>query len=106
VTVLDEARADLRSDQALAVEDANCVAAEADEQRGDDVVAGQRLEERRQPHRAVLVLMWEPERRSYNNGLAGELDPHHSVGIARPALRTLERGQPLADVLPADEAGH
>jgi len=91
VTVLDEARADLRSDQAFAVEDANRVAAKPDEQRSDDVVVGQRLEERRQPHRAVLVLMCEPERRSYDDGLAGELDPHHSVGIARPALLTLER---------------
>jgi hypothetical protein len=45
VAVLDEARADLRGDKALAVENSDRVPAVADEQRGDDVVVGDRLEQ-------------------------------------------------------------
>src|SRR5207302_10144098 len=51
VAVLDEARADLRGDEAFPVEDPDRVAAEADEQRGDDVVVGNRLEQRPEAHR-------------------------------------------------------
>ena len=60
---LDEARADLRGDQALALEDADRIAAEPHEQRGDQVILVQRLEQRRQLDLLVLARVREAERR-------------------------------------------
>ena len=96
VPPLDEARADLRRDQALALENADRVAAEADEQRRDEVVGRQRVEQRPELDPPVLALVREPERRSDDDHLVGRLDPHRPVGISRPPRLALERRQALA----------
>jgi hypothetical protein len=78
--------------------------AEANEQGGDDVVGGERGEQRRQLHRFVPALVRESKRWSDNNGFVGQLDRGRSAGIDRPPLLAFERGQPLAHVLAPDEA--
>src|SRR6266576_2406635 len=85
VAALDEAGADLGGDEALAFEDADRVAAEPDEQRRDDVVGRQRLEQRLQAHDPVLARVREPERRADGDHLTGGLDSRGSVGIGRAA---------------------
>src|SRR5207342_969382 len=103
VLALDEARADLRVDQPLALENADRVAAEPDEQRGDQTILLERLEERTELDAVVLALVREPERGTHGNGLGGSLDPDDPVRIARPPRFSLERGEPFAHVLAADE---
>src|SRR6266566_827652 len=106
VPAFDEAGADLRGDEALAFEDADRVAAEPDEQRRDDVVGRQRLEQRLQAHDPVLARVREPERRADGDHLTGGLDSHQAVCVGRPPWLAFERPQALADVLAADEARH
>src|SRR5207248_1243180 len=106
VPALDEARADLCGHDSVAVEDSNCVAAEANQQGGDAVVGVQLREQRRQVHRVVLRLVREPKGWSDDHGLLRQLDPGPSTGIDRPALLAFEPGQPLAHVLAPDEASH
>src|SRR6266480_1852014 len=105
VPAFDEAGADLRGDEALAFEDADRVAAEPDEQRRDDVVGRQRVEQRLQAHDPVLARVREPERRADGDHLTGGLDSHQAVCVGRPPWLAFERPQALADVLAADEAG-
>src|SRR6266566_1375719 len=106
VPALDEAGADLGGDEALAVEDPDGVAAEPDEQRRDDVVGGQRLEQRLQAHDLVLARGREPERRADGEHFTGRLDSHGSVGIGRASRLSFQRRQALANVLAAYEARH
>ena len=70
MAAFDEAGAHFRGDEALALEDPDGVAAEPNEQRGDDVIRAQRLEERRQLDRFVSGLVREPERRPDDKRLA------------------------------------
>src|SRR5262249_31902308 len=63
VAVLDEPSADLRAHEPLSVEHAGGVAAEAHEKDGDQVVAHDLLEERRDVDRVVRAGVREPERR-------------------------------------------
>src|SRR5436190_1557728 len=106
MAALDEAGADLRGDQALALEDAYGVAAEADEQRGDDVVRRERFEERLELDRLVLGLVREAERRPDGDALVGGFDACSAAGVdGAPGLRG-ERLQALADVFAAYVAGH
>jgi hypothetical protein len=90
----------------FAVEDSACVAAEAHEQGGDEVVGGERREQRPQVHRLVPSLVRESKGWSHDDGFVGQLDPGRSVGIDRPALLAFEPGEPLAHVLAPDEAPH
>src|SRR6266550_3594965 len=105
MAALDEAGADLRGDQPLAVEDADRVTAEADEQRSDDMIGGQRLEQRLELHDLVLALVREPERRSDDDQVAGGLDSRLSAGVGGATALALQRRHALADVLATDEAG-
>src|SRR5436190_8413544 len=106
MAALDEAGADLRGDQALAVEDADGVAAKPNQQRRHNMVGRQRVEQRLQPYDVVLALVRKTERRPDDNRLAGSLDSCLTLGVVRPPRLALERRQALADVRATDEAGH
>ncbi len=80
---LDEARADLGCDEVLAFEDADCVASEPHEDRGDEMVLGERVEERLQPDGVVFPLVRKAEGRPDGDLEAVELDPGPPAGVAR-----------------------
>jgi hypothetical protein len=106
VATLDEARAHLRADELLALEDPDRVPAQPHEHGGDDMILGDRLEQRREPNLVVLRLVRESERRSRDDRLARQLDPDEPVCIGRPAFLTLERSEALAHVLASHVPGH
>ena len=106
VPALDEARADLGGDEPLALEDADRVAAQAHEQRGDDVVLRERLEQRPELDPLVHARVREAERRPDGDRLVGGLDPRRAVGVGRAAGQPGQRLEPLAHVLASDVARH
>ena len=98
--------ADLGGDEPLALEDADRVAAQAHEQRGDDVVLGQRLEQRPELDPLVHARVREAERRPDGDRLLGSLDPNGAVRVGRAAGQARQRLEPLAHVLASDIARH
>jgi hypothetical protein len=105
VAALHEPRADLGRDETLALEHADGVAAEADEQDGDEVVLSERVEQRRELDRVVLTQMAEPEGGPDDERLAVRLDLRRAAGVARPAGRPGEGRETLADVFASDVSG-
>lgn len=67
---LDEAGADLRGDQPLALEDADRIAAQANEERRDDVIGFECIEQRLELDRLVLADVRKPERGPDDDRLA------------------------------------
>src|SRR4051812_49605982 len=93
VAALDEAGADLGRDEPLAFEDANGVAAETHEQRGDDAVFGQRLEQRLELDLLVHARVGEAERRAHGDRLLRRLRSRPALPL-RPAARPARKRAP------------
>src|SRR5439155_9342941 len=74
--------------------------------RGDDVILGERREERSELDGLVGALVREPERRPHGQRLLGELDRDGAGSVGRPPGFSLVRTQALAQVLAADVARH
>src|SRR5204862_32982 len=104
VPPLDEPGADLRGDEPLALEDPDRVPAEPDEQRRNDVVRVERLEQRPELDVLVHARVCEAERRPNDDRLVRRLDPHLAVCVGRAAGPLRERSKPLANVFAPDEA--
>jgi len=104
VPAFHEPSADLRGDELLALEHADGIAAEADEEDADRVILGQGIQQGRQLDRLVFALVGEPEGRTDDDSLVGRRDPRGSVGIVRAARQPVERTQTLADVVASDVA--
>ena len=106
VPALDEARADLGGDEPLALEDADRVAAQAHEQRSDEVLFCERVEQRPKLDALVHARVREAERRADGDRLVGGFDPGRAVRVGRAAGPPGKRLEPLAYVLPSDVARH
>ncbi len=102
VAALDETGADLRGDELLALEDAERVAPEANEERGNPVIGPERGEQRLDHHLLVLALVVEPERRRDGERLLRQLETGAAIAVDGTAGGALERSEPLLEVGPAD----
>src|SRR5262249_45131472 len=101
---MDVPLTDLRRHQPLALEDADRVPAESDEDRSDAVVLADRLEERSELDTGVLLLVPERERRPGDDRPLGGLDANAPVCVERASRRALQGCQPLDDVGATDVA--
>ncbi len=101
---LDEAGADLRGHQPLALEDAHRVAAEPDEQRRHDVIRIERLEQRLEHELLVFALVLEAERRRHGQRASVELEADAPRPIDRPARGARQRVEALGEVGATDIA--
>ena len=90
------------SDELLAFEDAERVAAEAHQEHGNPVVGPERGEQRVDHHLLVLTLVVEPERRRNGERLRRELETRAAVAVDGTAGDALEWSEPLLEVRPAD----
>ena len=108
VPAVHVACADLRGHELLALEHAGCEAAKANEQDADEMILGGRRKQRLDVDDLPFALRRQAERRSDGHDLVRELEARLAPAVEGASGRTLERREPLADVLAHDEAsfGH
>ena len=104
MATLDEARADLRGDELLALEDSERVAAETDQEHRDPVIGVEGGEQRVDHHLLVLTLVFEPEWRRDGERLLRQLETGAAVAVDGTAGGALEWREALREVGPADVA--